>query len=178
MLCELCGTEVERTRPVSIEGTVLNVGPECARFGVETSAPVPRVRVRGASPAIAERLERRARRMTPKDVYAEAGDEEVVADFAQRIRQARQTRGWKQADLGAKINERASVIAKLESGAMWPDDALMRKLERALGIRLKEKVAAVAVKKESPKGPITLGDLVNLEEQPTSGSDAARRRHR
>ena len=163
-MCELCGTEVARTRPVSIEGTVLNVGPECERFGVAASAPVQRSRTRGAPPAVAERLERRARRMTPKDVYAEAGDEDVVGDFAARIRQARETRGWKQVDLGAKINERASVIAKLESGAMWPDDALLRKLERTLGIRLKGKVTPVAVKKQAPKGPVTLGDLINLED--------------
>ena len=164
MLCELCGSDVARTRPVFIEGTVLNVCSECSRFGVETTAPIPRVRARGAPPVVRERLERRMRRMTPKDVYAQAGEEEIVADFAQRIRQARQARGWKQADLGAKINERVSVIAKLESGAMWPDDALTRKLERTLEIRLKGKLPVVALKKQTPKGPVTLGDLVNLDE--------------
>ena len=102
--------------------------------------------------------------MTPKDVYAEEGEEELVADMAQRIRRAREARGWKQADLGAKINERVSVIAKVEAGAMRPDDVLARKLERALGVRLKEKVPTAAVRKETPKGALTLGDLVNFEE--------------
>jgi len=163
MLCELCGTEVARTRPVSIEGTVLNVCSDCSRFGVATS-PAPAARPRGASTHVAQGLEHRARRMTPKDVYAEAGEEELVADLAPRIRRARESRGWKQADLGAKINERVSVIAKVEAGAMRPDDALARKLERALGVRLKEKVPTAVVKKETPKGALTLGDLVNLEE--------------
>lgn len=163
-MCELCGSDVERTRPVSIEGTVLNVCSECSRFGVEAGAPVTRARARTAPSAIAERLERRARRMTPRDVYATAGDEEFVPDLPQRIRRAREARGWKQTDLGAKINERVSVIAKLESGAMVPTEALARKLERALDLKLKEKVPATEERKASPKAPITLGDLVKLED--------------
>jgi len=102
--------------------------------------------------------------MTPKDVYADAGEEELVTDLAQRVRRAREARGWKQADLGAKINERVSVIAKVEAGAMRPDDALARKLERALGVRLKEKTPTAVVRKETPGGAMTLGDLVKLED--------------
>ncbi len=117
-------------------------------------------------PIIAERLEARKRRLTPRDVYAEAGEMELVEDFPQRIRAAREARGWKQADLGAKINEKASVIAKLESGAMDPPDELVRKIERELGIRLKEKVQPVAVKKQSATGTLTLGDLVKMQEKP------------
>lgn len=163
MLCELCGTEVARARPVAIERTVLNVCSDCSRFGVEASHAPP-LRPRGASSHVAQGLEQRARRMAPKDVYTEAGEEELVGDLARRIRHAREARGWKQADLGAKINERVSVIAKVEAGAMRPDDALTRKLERALGVRLKEKAPTAAVRKETPRGPVTLGDLVNLEE--------------
>src|SRR5439155_514208 len=73
-------------------------------------------------PVIAQRLEARQRRLTPRDVYAQAGELELMEDFPQMIRQARESRGWKQADLGAKINERASVIAKLESGTITPGD--------------------------------------------------------
>ena len=117
-------------------------------------------------PIIAQRLEARKRRMTPKDVYEQTGELEFAEDFPQRIRTAREARGWKQSDLGAKINEKASVIAKLESGAMTPGDGLVRKLERELGIKLKEKVQPVAVKKQTAAGGLTLGDLVKMRENP------------
>ena len=117
-------------------------------------------------PIISERLEARRRRLTPRDVYAQAGDEELVEDFHVRIRRAREERGWKQTDLGAKINEKASVIAKLEAGQMSPGDALVRKLERELGIRLKEKVQPIAAKKQSVRGTLTLGDLIKMQEEP------------
>src|SRR5437870_10938400 len=103
-------------------------------------------------PIIAQRLEMRQRRMTPRDVYTQTGELELAEDFPQRIRQAREARGWKQADLGAKINERVSVIAKLESGTISPGDSLVRKLERELGIKLKERVEPVAAKKPAAGG--------------------------
>lgn len=162
MLCELCGKEAPRTRNVAIEGTVLAVCSDCARFGDEVMTPV--VRRTSMPPVIAQRLDARRKRLTPKDVYAQTGEEELAEDFPARIRRAREVRGWKQADLGAKINEKASVIAKLESGTMRPGDALVRKLERELGVKLKEKVEAIAVKKRAASGALTLGDLVRFDD--------------
>jgi putative transcription factor len=163
VICELCGAEVPHTKNVAIESTVLAVCSNCAKFGDEVTTPVVR---RGTMPpVIAQRLEARKRRLTPRDVYTETGEEELAEDFPQRIRRAREDRGWKQADLGAKINERVSVISQLESGAISPGDALVRKIEHALGIKLKEKVEPVAVKKQSASGSLTLGDLIKMQDK-------------
>jgi len=163
VICELCGSDVARTRNVAIESTILAVCSSCAKFGDEVSTPV--VRRSTMPPLIAQRLEARKRRLTPRDVYAETGGKELAEDFPRRIRLAREARGWKQADLGAKINEKASVIAKLESGAMTPGDVLIRKLEKELGIQLKEAVQPITVKKQGPTGPLTLGDLIKMEDE-------------
>lgn len=165
MICELCGADVPRLKNVAIEATVLSVCEGCAKFGETVAAPA--VRHGNLPPRVAERLEARQRRMTPKDVYAETGELELADDFPARIRGAREARGWKQADLGAKINERESVIAKLESGTMTPGDDLVRKLERQLGVKLKERVQPIAVKKQPSMGALTLGDLLKMNEDGT-----------
>jgi len=162
VICELCGAEVPRLKNVAIDATILSVCADCSRFGDEVSTPA--LRQSTMPPIIAQRLETRQRRMTPRDVFTQAGELELAEDFPQRIRQAREARGWKQADLGAKINERVSVIAKLESGTISPGDALVRKLERELGIKLKERVEPVAVKKQATGSGVTLGDLVKMRE--------------
>ncbi len=162
MICELCGADVPRLKNVAIDATILSVCTECSRFGDEVSTPA--LRQSTMPPIIAQRLEMRQRRMTPRDVYTQAGELELAEDFPARIRQAREARGWKQADLGAKINERVSVIAKLESGTISPGDALVRKLERELGIKLKERVEPVAAKKQAVGGGVTLGDLIKMRE--------------
>lgn len=160
MICELCGADVPRTKTVRVEGSVLAVCPNCARFGSDVSAPPARRKT--MPPQIADRLEARRRRMTPRDVYKQAGEEELALDYAERIRRAREARGWKQADLGAKINERATVIAKLESGTMIPNEGLTRRLERALDIKLREKAPEVTASKAREREPPTLGDLIDL----------------
>ena len=162
MICELCGADVPRLKNVAIDATILSVCADCSRFGDEVSTPA--LRQSTMPPIIAQRLETRQRRMTPRDVFTQAGELELAEDFPQRIRQAREARGWKQADLGAKINERVSVIAKLESGAISPGDALVRKLERELGIKLKERVEPIAVKKQATGSGVTLGDLIKMRE--------------
>ena len=149
-------------RLVAIEGTVLSVCASCQRFGVGVSTPERRVG--GSDPVIAERLSVRAKRMGTKDVLKDLEtDEDFAADLGDRVRHARESRGWKQAELAAKINERASVIAKLESGGLMPDDVLLRKLERVLEVRLKEKLGKVSVKKYAGPSSATLGDLVGLD---------------
>ena len=163
MICELCGKETPRTRTVSIEGSVLSVCADCAKFGAEVAGPL-RVR-RPGSPVVAQRLERRQQRNVERDIYDAAAPEELAEDFGERIRQAREARGWKQADLGAKVNERVSVIAKLESKTIVPTDAMIPKLEKTLGIKLREKVESVAVKKQSGRAPVTLGDLIRMDEE-------------
>ena len=162
MICELCGADVPRLKNVAIDATILSVCTDCSRFGDEVATPA--LRQSTMPPIIAQRLEMRQRRMTPRDVYTQGGELELADDFPQRIRQAREARGWKQADLGAKINERVSVIAKLESGAISPGDALVRKLERELGIKLKERVEPVAAKKQAVGAGLTLGDLIKMRE--------------
>jgi len=151
---------------VAIEGSVLSVCADCAKFGAEVAGPIG-VRRPGSTgnPVVAQRLERRQQRMSERDIYAAPGGEELAEDFGERIRRARESRGWKQSDLGSKVNERESVIAKLESQTMVPTDAMIPKLEKTLGIRLREKVESVAVKKHTGPAPVTLGDLIRMDEE-------------
>jgi putative transcription factor len=163
MMCEVCGREVPRTKTVTVEGTVLNVCSGCVRFGTEAGPAASPARKPGVPLAVAERLEARARRMKERDVFAQSGEEDLADDYAHRIRAARESRGWKQTELGARINERVTVIAKIESGTMVPNDDLIRRLERALEIKLKEKVLAPVVRKASAREGVTLGDLFDLK---------------
>jgi putative transcription factor len=58
------------------------------------------------------------------------------------------------------INERKSVIEQLENGRIRPDDKLVTKIERALNIRLKEKVSEEPVTLKKGGFTLTLGDLI------------------
>jgi putative transcription factor len=64
-------------------------------------------------------------------------DETILTpNFARLIREARMKMGLTHEQLGMKMNEKAQLLKKFETGSLKPDEIFARKLERYLGIRL------------------------------------------
>lgn len=64
--------------------------------------------------------------------------EELATDYDERIRGARESMGLSQQELANELNEKTSLIRKLERGDVLPSDSVQRKLERKLDISLAE----------------------------------------
>ncbi|CEH12636.1 mbf1-domain-containing protein [Ceraceosorus bombacis] len=63
----------------------------------------------------------------------------VAPSVGKAIAQARQDKSLTQKELGTKINEKPQVVAEYESGKAIPNQVILGKLERALGIKLRGK---------------------------------------
>jgi uncharacterized protein (TIGR00270 family) len=157
----MCGKEMPSLRRAIIEGTSMNVCGGCVKFGVEQAGA--KTEVTGRSRVTAS-LEKRATRSRGRDIYAEMQDD-LVEDYAERVRNARTKKGLSIEQLGAKIMEKQTTLAQVEAGTYHPPDPLILKLERELNIKLKEKPEAPAgVGGPKPKGgPLTLGDLIKQQ---------------
>ena len=57
-------------------------------------------------------------------------------EFAKIIREARMKKGLTHEQLGIKMNEKATLLRKFETGTLKPDENLAKKLEYYLGIKL------------------------------------------
>ncbi len=125
----------------------------CARFGVAVGPSKTSAVVRPAG---------RPRRTAHRPA-APAEEYDLATDLHARIRKAREAKGWKREELARKINEKLSIIEKLEKGNLRPDDRLVSKLEKALGIRLKERVEEAPPAKKERGRPLTLGDLIRRQ---------------
>jgi len=163
LLCEMCGRDFPGLRSVRVEGTPLKVCSECARFGDENVAATSGGTLSVHS-TVADRLDHRDKRMTSKDVFNQFKGE-LVEDYSARLKSARLSRGWTPEDLGKKINEKKSVIHKLETGELRPDNKLVVKLQRTLEIVLKEDVEEVHVGRKSHGDGLTLGDLIKIQKE-------------
>ena len=142
MLCEMCGKDVESTSRVQIEGSILRLCADCARFGkVLDPPPAPPTALRAPTlvgrPGGASRTGGGPRRMEERDLYQEIGEMELAPDWAKRIRLAREALHWTPEEFGKKLNEKKSVVLKLESGSFRPPDDLVRRVERLLKVRLR-----------------------------------------
>ena len=164
MICEMCGSEVPRTKLVMVEGAAVHTCPKCEKFGSS-----PAVRAKDGTvllPDVAERLDSREKRRKEKDIYEKSGEKELVMDYHERVRMGRQKLGMSQEELGKLINERKSVIIQIEKAEMTPTDMLVLKLEKSLNITLREVMEEVAeVKISNSSGGLTLGDFIKVKEK-------------
>jgi putative transcription factor len=92
--------------------------------------------------------------------------DDLATDYDERIRSAREGADLSQEDLAKTLNEKASLIRKLEHGDMLPSDTVQKKLERELDISLSEGASDEDAEweSESESGSYTLGDVVKRKD--------------
>ena len=165
MRCEVCGHKIYSGpfRAV-IEGAKLTVCIECAKHGriVCEEAPAKQVPVR--KPFVSIPAKKKVVKATVDTTR------EIVEGYDSKIRGAREKLGLSHEELGKKIREKASVLRKIETGKMTPNNQLVTKLEHTLKIKLLVPVAEEKTKQQIPivqNRKLTLGDLLQLDKKGT-----------
>ncbi|MFT4921713.1 MAG: putative transcription factor [Haloarculaceae archaeon] len=172
--CEMCGSETDSPNRVKIEGAELEVCDECTDFGTEvqtddspettstkystSSSSDSQSSSSGSSTSTSSGGGRRS------DMFDDI--EELAQDYDERIRNARENASLSQEDLAKQLNEKASLIRKLEHGDTLPSDDVQQKLERALDIDLTAGGSSDETEWESDSatGEYTLGDVVERKD--------------
>jgi putative transcription factor len=153
--CEVCGRSVNRLVQVTIEGSVVEACPSCSRLGEKVPIRKPRYQP--------SRVRRRAAPAKWKEPILEP-----IPGYGEVLRERRLGLGLTQEELGKRLNEKASVVARLEAERMTPSEALAKKIERHLGVRILEKVEENAESGHRPSGAdLTLGDIVKIKRRRT-----------
>ncbi len=149
--CEVCG-EREAGYYVLIEGAKLWVCADCSRRGKIIARPAPAPK-KFAKPSAAGR----------PPVSTEL---ELVPDYAEKIRAARQKMKLGIHVLAELVMEKQSFLERVEAEKALPTETLAKRLEKALGIVLFEQVSYGASSGEKKKsGGLTLGDLVFVKKK-------------
>ena len=173
----MCGSEQSSLTTVKVEGAELQLCDDCKEFGTEVrtessssgstkystsssggssgSGGSPGSGAGGSGGGGSSRRRR--------DMFDDM--DEIVADYDQRIRKARESRGLSQEDLAKELNEKASLIRKLERGDMLPSDDVQSKLETELEISLIEGEDADDTEWSGDSSTTTtLGDVVKRKD--------------
>jgi putative transcription factor len=92
--------------------------------------------------------------------------DQLAQDYDDIVRSARESQGLSQKELAQKLNEKASLIRKIERGDTLPSDEVQTKLERALDIDLSAGGSPEDTEWESDNagGGYTLGDVVERKD--------------
>lgn len=155
MQCEMCGADSE-TLKANVEGTIMNVCRNCSKYGKVISINKP--------PVSYKKSKTNSREPVKND--NEEKIEMVIKNFAEKIKNVRENMKLDQEKFAEKINEKKSIIHKIETAEMKPSIELAKKLEKILNIKLietySEKGTGVETQKSS-SGPMTIGDLINIK---------------
>lgn len=179
--CEMCGTETAAPTTVKIEGAELQVCSDCTEFGTEvrtqeTQSTSTKYSTSSSSSSSSGTSSAQSGSTSTSSGVGSGGGgsrrdmfdemEEVAADYDDRIRKARESRGLTQEQLANQLNEKASLIRKLERGDVLPSDTMQRKLERSLDISLTESGGSDDSEWSggSAAGETTLGDVVKRKD--------------
>jgi putative transcription factor len=153
--CELCGRECKECKPALVDGVKMMLCPGCMRHGkgVKTVTTVDN-----------QSILSRIKKPMEKDVYQNM-NKELVSNWNELIKDARQRKGLTREQLGFQIGERTVTISKIENGDLRPADKMVKKLEKVLNIKLNEEVKKVdsSIKISQSKSGFTLGDFIKDE---------------
>ncbi|MBC9986062.1 MULTISPECIES: multiprotein bridging factor aMBF1 [Haloferax] len=143
--CEMCGSDQASLKTVKVEGAELQLCDDCAEFGTEvrtesTSSASTKYSTSSSSGSNSSRSSGSSSSSSSKTRRRDMFDDmdEIATDYDDRIRQARESRGLSQEELAQSLNEKASLIRKLERGDIMPPDSVRKKIERKLDISLVE----------------------------------------
>jgi len=158
MECELCGTECD-CKPANVDGVKMMLCPRCMKHG-------QRINDYDSTPtSVKKPILDRIKRPKVKDVYRDM-EKELVSDWNEIIKNAREKKGLSREELGFKIGERTVTISKIENGDLRPSDKMVEKLEKELEITLVEKVTGLStMPRSSQSRGLTLGDFIKKENE-------------
>ena len=127
--CEICGAEIkDEVYHIAIGASELRVCKSCARYG--TVVEEKKARGTAEVPLLA-RTKKKSKLYEQMDLDIEAGME-TVEDYGRKLKEARERAGLKQTELAKRINEKQSLLRKIEHEEIIPSEEVKKKIERVL----------------------------------------------
>ncbi len=147
--CELCGKDTDSLKKAKIEGATLKVCDSCAEMG-ET--------VKTQSKTRKKKKKKRTKRKK-RDTKT------LASDYGDRVKNAREARKLSISEVADDLNEKESVIKKVEGQDLKPDKSLAGKLSKKFGIDLYVNPEVSDVDTDSgDTRSATLGDVAEVKD--------------
>jgi putative transcription factor len=143
--CQICGEEVDSTVKAKIEGAVMQVCSSCAEMG--------------------EKIDKKKKQKKKKKRRRKSSQETLANDYGSRVKKAREDRELSISELSDRLNEKTSVLKKIETEDLKPDKSLAGKLAKELDIELyvNPEVSDYDDTSDGDTRKATLGDVADVK---------------
>ncbi|MBI2671513.1 TIGR00270 family protein [Candidatus Woesearchaeota archaeon] len=149
MQCDLCGSQTELYQAV-VEGSIVDVCRNCLKFGKQLEKK---------ESFDVDKLIKINKKLKEENLSFLRNDYNIL------IKDKREKLNLTQEELAKKLNEKISVIQKLETKSMTPNDKLVKKLEDFFGFKLTETYDSDNIDISLKKQTLTIGDLIKFKKK-------------
>lgn len=157
MRCELCGEEIRgRAYLGVVDRAELILCEKCVKRATKVYGPIGQRKP--SQPKTVRRVPKSGQKIV----------EEIVDNFADIIKEARERAGLTKDALAAMTGVKVSVIRRIEEGTLVPPVNLARKLERILKVKLVEELIEESQPRSTGVGTRweqTLGDVAVFKDE-------------
>lgn len=143
--CELCGRKIEHAYIIEVEGVELRVCAQCAagKHIIEEPKSAPHAPIKAQAKA--------------KD----SEDYEIAENYGSMIHEARERMKLPLKVLAEMLNEKETLLLRVEEQKTLPSNELVKKLEKALSIKLTvQQQAGDTAHSHSSEGRASLGEFL------------------
>ncbi len=106
------------------------------------------------------------RKMNNRELRRYLENYDVVENYSEIIKKARERMGWTQAVLAEKLRVQENVVRRIESGRLKPPIELALRIEKLLKVKILEPIvdeySGFSSHGKSSSMDLTLGDIVNI----------------
>ena len=87
----------------------------------------------------------------------------MVPEYGKLVAKVRESKGLTRYDFAQKINEKESILKRIEDEDFEPSEDLISKIEDFLDIRLKERYEGILLRqREKRRPPLTVRDVIEV----------------
>lgn len=141
--CPICGGKIwGKGQKVLIEGAKITVCQNCAHLGKRIITKPKQSPIKKTLPS-KQKISKSNRTFNPKNTLEPSL--EIVSDYPKRLRNVRAKDNLTQEQFAQKINEKPSLIRRIESGKVEPNLKLAKKIEEIYNIKLLKEIDEIQV---------------------------------
>ena len=134
--CPICGSIIwGKGQRVLLEGVKMKVCHNCAQHGIKIHKPPTNTHFN--KPFSRDRINPPKQQKSKKPIVT---DLEIIPEYAKKIRNARSSLGLNQDQFAQKLNEKPSLLRRIEAGKVEPTIKLAKKIEDVYKIKIIKKV--------------------------------------
>ena len=145
--CPICGGIIwGKGQRVLLEGAKITVCDNCAQYGTKIYKPITNVQMKTKG-QIKTQMAPKKQTFKPKGIE----ELEIVTDYAKRIRNVRNNLRLNQDQFAQKLNEKPSLLRRIEARKVEPTIKLAKKIQEVYKIKLLKKIDETKISVQETK---------------------------